>query len=349
MQIFSFLRVQSVREIIAVRYGVIKYFLFELFFGYFVSGEFDNCDVVFVISFERRERAEHCKSFLEIASLLQKETSQEVKVVVVSRRFRLFSFSNSFEIFLRSIERSNLSGLVVHCDTTVIENYLVSFAQKLGVKTASLQHGFYPVSSTSKVWEVEYRNSNSDCFIAWDYSTKNVKSRYVHVHQDIHVAGCWFGNFSHDVNKNLLDKIKHSGLIVFLPHQEHFSEFYMALAMASFAYGNCGISVKLKAHPATRTRFIEDFIGKFNLDFSTNDKQLIDPVSVYIRSSAFSAAENDYVLLLSSSEVISFMRFLAGGQRSSDDEVICPNWGEDAKSQTVKKLKDFFKLNNLRH
>ena len=67
--------------------------------------------------------------------------------------------------------------VVVFCDTNPLQNYVVDLAKSKGVKTLSLQHGFYP-DIDNKYWRRIFLASNSDIFAAWDLKTISLMNKF---------------------------------------------------------------------------------------------------------------------------------------------------------------------------
>ncbi|WP_044418059.1 hypothetical protein [Halarcobacter anaerophilus] len=154
------------------------------------DGTFDS-EYLFFISHEKILREDHLKIFESVFQSYKKYSNEqccklEYKRVfsfslskLIKAKFRLYKLLEiQMEEVINSIDFTNIKNLIVFCDTTPLQNYIVEYCHKKNIRTLGLQHGFYPSPLNSKYWRRIYLASNSDIFVAWDKQTIDYMSLY---------------------------------------------------------------------------------------------------------------------------------------------------------------------------
>lgn len=135
--------------------------------------------------------------------------------------------------------------LVLFADMQSVENLAAQIARIKGIKTVTMQHGLYvDYGSYNTINVVNYRNHNSDYFLAWGPETKALIERY---RSDAQVVVC--GNPVLEKSKLEYANNDHDYILVVLD-QFIFKEQNLEMLRLVSEYGKKkGVPVAVRCHP----------------------------------------------------------------------------------------------------
>ena len=215
--------------LIKTRHKYIAYRIFDFFFPFYVKKSNLNFNGLMLhLSVEIKYR----KDFAYVLEALEEYLSKDginVRLSIVRREF-LLSISRDKIKFIKNIDKylKNLKGIVVHCDSNILDNYILEKCNDLCRKNSfSLQHSLYPEPNTNDAWRAEYEFSNSTNFISFDkitvqnYKKFNEKRNY------------FYPNVSNEEYEiKITDLLGHKKIAIYLPHSDHFELIAKSEALA---------------------------------------------------------------------------------------------------------------------
>lgn len=151
---------------------------------------YEDTGVCFIISHEKVIRNDHLAIFQRLFDFSQIANNSKYCKIEFKRRFgfswkRLlvsrFNINTLIELqmkeALQSINLTKTKKVIVFCDTTPLQNYIVEHCHQHNIDTLSLQHGFYPLA-VNNYWRKVYLASNARTFAAWDWQTVEFMNKF---------------------------------------------------------------------------------------------------------------------------------------------------------------------------
>lgn len=149
-----------------------------------------RAEYLFIISHEKIVREDHLKVFTKIFNhVIDKQKGDCLKLEYK----RVFGFSlgrlykSKFNLhnllkeqmneIVKDINFQGLKKVIVFCDTSPLQNYIVEYCYNHDVETLGMQHGFYPIPNND-YWRRVYLASNAHTFAAWDNQTLGFMNQY---------------------------------------------------------------------------------------------------------------------------------------------------------------------------
>lgn len=291
-----YLKFNNTKKLLLSRYNIFLYFFYDFFFPYSIHDRNNKGRVLLIASFERRIRQDYIDHVKNIASFLNSKNI-ESDFLIIKRCFLLVKLISGRRSAVNLLPKllKDINGLIVHCDTTILENYIVNTANDKKIETFSLQHGFFPHYKSSKQWYAEYEYSNSNNMFLWDFETMSYYSK-LHPKRDYFVVGT-----PKDLNSvqdlGCIDIfLKDKGnIFVYLPHEDHALVFNAAIFLCNIFHNNT-VNFSVFIHPSTKE--IPVWIKSYSCKENASNKG----VAIYFRTGAVFSSPyevnyfvNDYV------------------------------------------------------
>jgi hypothetical protein len=254
-------------------------------------------EILFFNSYEKVFRKDHYLIFKKLYDKVSKENNSSkleykrgINFLFLEILINLFkSKGNILKLIeiqmikvVREINFKNIEFIVVFCDTSPLQNYIVNFAINKGIKTMSLQHGFYP-DIDNFYWNRIYMASNSDYFGAWDQKTINLFNNKSSIKRKYLKVGPISIN-EKQTNKNKNSSIKTIAIYSVGKDQQDVNRYLVSLY--KYFKKNTGLNIIFISHP----RF--NFIDRFAYSLKNG---------IFFRDNSLKKRKYDYHFVLNSS------------------------------------------------
>jgi hypothetical protein len=233
-----------------------------------------NSDTIFFINFENITRYDHLKQFMYLYHKVDEKLIDGASFIHINRVINwniieLFSiivknekifkiFDNQAKKILEDVKLKGVKKIIVFCDTVPLQNYLCETANKSGIETFSLQHGFY-ISDENKVFELVYKASNANKFFVWDKRSLFYLNK--HNHSRNYIKAGPFQQLLKDkaiVEQENPDK---NLIAIYSCGKDQVNQNFYLIELIKYFEKNSKNSYKLIAHP--RFSILERFLFSF--------------------------------------------------------------------------------------